>query len=81
MRGCFESWSALEKKFVNKYDKGMLANLSEFFDDDPFWWWYPSTKPYQYPSFFSEKMPEPGPSEVVQFLRQGREEELTPEEK
>ena len=34
--------SPLKFKQVNKYDRGMLANLYEFFGETSLWWWWPT---------------------------------------
>jgi len=80
MRGPCDSKEVSEKKAVNKYDKGMLANLFEFFGSTYFFWWWPTIHPYAYKGQFYDQVGVPSPTEVMDVLR-GKSNEESPEER
>jgi len=75
-----DSDAKLEKKLTNKFDVGMLANLTEFFGHTYIWWWWPTVPATTYTGQgFAQVMP-PNPMETLDFLR-GKSNEETPEER
>jgi len=80
MRTICDTKASSEKKLVNKFDKGMLANLFEFFGNTYFFWWWPTVPPYSYPSQYSEQVGTPNPTEILDLVR-GKSNEETPQER
>jgi len=80
MKGVCDSKATLEKKAVNKFDKGMLANLFEFFGSTYFFWWWPTIHRYAYKGQFYDQIGAPTPTEMLDVLR-GKTNEESPEER
>jgi len=69
-----------EMKIVNKYDRGMIANLYEFFGNTYFFWWWPSIVSTNYTGQSFDQISTPSPMEILDLLR-GNNSEESPEER
>jgi hypothetical protein len=57
------------KRIQNKYDKGLLRNVCEFFHNDPLLFWWPTINKIAYYGQTHSKAPIIGPDEMIVFLR------------
>jgi len=80
MRTPCDSKLTTQKKLVNKYDKGLLVNLFEFFGSSFFLWWFPTSPSTISGGQYYEQIPDPTPTEVLDFIR-GKGAEESNEEK
>lgn len=80
MKSPCDSKATREKKFTNKWDSGFLANLFVFFGNTYFFWWFPTSPATAYEAQHFNQLPNPTPTEILEFLR-GKDAPETPEEK
>lgn len=80
MRIACESHIALEKKMMNKYDRGFLANLYEFFGQSAFLWWWPTRPSAMYLGQYLKQVNMPTQRETQDFMH-GRINDQTAEDK
>jgi len=75
-----DSQTTREKKFTNKWDAGFLSNLFNFFGNSYLFWWFPTSPATAYEAQHFDQLPNPSPTEILEFLR-GANAEESPEEK
>jgi len=80
MKSPCDSKTAREKKFTNKWDSGFLSNLFNFFGKTYLLWWFPTSPATAYEAQHYDQLPNPSPTEILEFLR-GANAEESPEEK
>jgi len=80
MKSPCDTKATREKKFTNKWDSGFLANLFTFFGNTYFFWWFPTSPATAYEAQHYNQLPNPSPTEILEFLR-GKDAPETPEEK
>jgi len=80
MKSPCDTKASLEKKFTNKWDAGFLSNLFNFFGKTYLFWWFPTSPATAYEAQHFDHLPNPSPTEILEFLR-GANAEESPEEK
>jgi hypothetical protein len=80
MKSPCDSKASREKKFTNKWDAGFLSNLTRFFGSTYLFWWWPTAPATAYEAQHYDQLPNPSPTELLEFLR-GKDAEESPEEK
>jgi type II secretory pathway pseudopilin PulG len=61
------------KRVPNKYDKGLLTNVCEFFHNDPLLFWWPTINKIAYQGQVHTKAPIIGPEEMIVHIRGNKE--------